>query len=158
MPRSYSFKYESALNSNYSHMAAYFRKFHANFRPKNTRIFKGMNPTLPAGSELIFDSNFESGNLDCVVKVGEAEYDLYLRIDTNTRGHLQWFNFTVKNCGKRRVRFNIVNFKKAKTLYQRVTHCLLRECDLTSIATMSSKRETSDGPRAHKTCATLEGN
>jgi cytosolic carboxypeptidase protein 2/3 len=134
MARGYSFKYESALNSNYSHMAAYFRKFHANFKQKNSRIFRGMNPTIPAGSELVFDSNFESGNLDAVVRVGEAEYDLYLRIDTNTRGHLQWFNFTVKNCAKTRVRFNIVNFKKAKTLYQRVSVVIYRECGLMSTA------------------------
>lgn len=37
--------------------------------------------------ELIFDSNFESGNLDMVIKVKEFEYDLYMRVDTNTRGH-----------------------------------------------------------------------
>lgn len=73
--------------------------------------------------------------MDCVVRVGEGEYDLYLRIDTNTRGHLQWFNFTVKNCGKRRVKFNIVNFKKAKTLYQRVLFPICRACVLISTAT-----------------------
>jgi hypothetical protein len=44
-----------------------------------------------------------------------------MRIDTNTRGHLQWFNFRVKNMGKKKVKFNIVNFQKAKTLYQRVS-------------------------------------
>lgn len=120
LSRRYSFKYEGSINSNFQHMAAYFRKFHANFKPKHTRIFRGMNPTIREGAELAFDSNFESGNLDAVIKVADNEYDLYLRIDTNTRGHLQWFNFTVKNCGKGRVRFNIVNFKKAKTLYQRV--------------------------------------
>ena len=42
-----------------------------------------------------------------------------MRIDTNTRGHVQWFNFTVKNIGKIKVRFNIVNFKKNKSLYNR---------------------------------------
>lgn len=54
-------------------MAAYFRKFHANFKSKksSSRIFSGMNPTIKAGDELIFDSNFESGNLDAVIKVGE---------------------------------------------------------------------------------------
>jgi hypothetical protein len=35
------------VNSNYLHLAAYFRKFHSNFKSKSTRIFKGMNPTLP---------------------------------------------------------------------------------------------------------------
>lgn len=42
-----------------------------------------------------------------------------MRIDTNTRGHVQWFNFTVKNFGRKKVRFNIVNFKKIKSLYNR---------------------------------------
>lgn len=42
-----------------------------------------------------------------------------MRIDTNTRGHVQWYNFTVKNFGKKKVRFNIVNFKKYKSLYNR---------------------------------------
>ena len=38
-------------------------------------------------NELIFDSNFESGNLDMVIKKKEFEYDLYMRVDTNTKGH-----------------------------------------------------------------------
>jgi hypothetical protein len=46
---------------------------------------------------LIFDSNFESGNLDMAIKVGEKEYDLYMRVDTNTRGHHQWFHFSVEH-------------------------------------------------------------
>jgi len=36
---------------------------------------------------LKFDSKFESGNLDMVVKRDDYEYDLYMRVDTNTRGH-----------------------------------------------------------------------
>ncbi len=50
-----------------------------------------MNPKLyqdnSIESELIFDSNFESGNLDLVIKKKDLEYDLYMRVDTNTRGH-----------------------------------------------------------------------
>lgn len=53
-------------------MAAYFKKFHANFKPKNTtgRLFKGMNPTIKPSEEICFDSQFESGNLDTAIKVG----------------------------------------------------------------------------------------
>ena len=36
---------------------------------------------------LKFESNFESGNLDMVIKKSKSEYDLYMRVDTNTRGH-----------------------------------------------------------------------
>ena len=36
---------------------------------------------------LCFDSMFEAGNLDVAIKVDVFEYDLYMRIDANTRGH-----------------------------------------------------------------------
>ena len=42
-----------------------------------------------------------------------------MRLDTNTRGHVQWFNFTVKNNHRKKIKLNIVNFKKFKTLYNR---------------------------------------
>ena len=70
MQREYSFKYEGAMGANYQHMAAYFRKFHANFKSKCTRLFKGMNPTIKPDTELVFEGNFESGNLDTVIKIG----------------------------------------------------------------------------------------
>lgn len=31
-----------------------------------------------------FDSKFESGNLDMAVKRCDSEFDLYMRVDTNT--------------------------------------------------------------------------
>ena len=55
-----------------------------------------MNKKFDLTNELIFDSDFESGNLDMVIKTEEQAYDLYMRVDTNTRGHHQWFYFTVK--------------------------------------------------------------
>lgn len=39
------------------------------------------------GEILQFESSFESGNLDRVVMVTPTEYDLYMRPDTNARGH-----------------------------------------------------------------------
>jgi len=36
---------------------------------------------------MVFESNFESGNLDMAVKVDKNEFDLYMRVDSNTRGH-----------------------------------------------------------------------
>jgi hypothetical protein len=44
-------------------------------------------------SYLRFDSDFESGNLDAVVQRASAEFDLFMRVDTNTRGHTNWFYF-----------------------------------------------------------------
>lgn len=46
-----------------------------------------MNPKITdRDNVLIFDSNFESGNLDMVCKVSDYEYDLFMRVDTNTKG------------------------------------------------------------------------
>lgn len=39
------------------------------------------------GNILYFDSCFESGNLDRVVMVAPNEYDIYMRPDSNARGH-----------------------------------------------------------------------
>ena len=71
------------------------------------RPFTGMNPILKENPiinpdmfkqpSLLFDSMFESGNLDMVVQIKEHEYDLYMRVDSNTRGHHQWFYFKVMN-------------------------------------------------------------
>lgn len=75
-----------------------------------------MNPKLnKKNPELIFDSNFESGNLDMVIKTREFEYDIYMRVDTNTRGHHQWFFFSIVHNDyfyNKKIKFNIVNFTK----------------------------------------------
>jgi len=82
-----------------------------------------MHPNFRASEELRFDSSFESGNLDSVYKVMPWEYDLYMRVDTNTRGHLQWFYFSVSydSCHghfkDRPLTFNINNFTKSTSLY-----------------------------------------
>ena len=53
------------------------------------RPFLGMNPKFPE-EKLIFDSKFEGGNLDAVVKSSDSEYDCFMRVDSNTRGHMPW--------------------------------------------------------------------
>jgi hypothetical protein len=53
-----------------------------------------------------------------VVKVSNSEYDLFLRIDSNTRGHTLWFYFSIENgpiTGS--AIFNICNFGRPKALY-----------------------------------------
>ena len=78
-----------------------------------------MSPDLDR-NELHFNSNFESGNLDMVVKRGLDSYDLFLRVDTNTKGHFQWFHFeTIKTKKNKTVKFNIVNMSKKESLYLR---------------------------------------
>ena len=62
-----------------------------------TRPFIGMNPNIKPDAHLkqvtlcqrpyIFDSDFESGNLDMVVQKKPRDFELYMRVDTNARGH-----------------------------------------------------------------------
>ena len=42
---------------------------------------------------LIFESRFESGNLNLAIKMSDNEYNLMLQNDINTNGHTQWFFF-----------------------------------------------------------------
>jgi predicted MPP superfamily phosphohydrolase len=83
---------------------------------------KGKKPSQvePSFSEdvLIFDSKFECGNLDHVEMINKNEYDLYMRLDTNTDGHMHWFYFSVSGLqGRRLVKFNIVNFTRNSNLF-----------------------------------------
>jgi len=55
-----------------------------------------------------------------VIKGPKDEYDIYLRVDSNTRGHTNWFYFSVKGAKPgQKVRFNIMNFSKKESLYKR---------------------------------------
>ncbi|XP_065166011.1 cytosolic carboxypeptidase 6 isoform X2 [Atheta coriaria] len=67
---------------------------------------------------LCFDASFETGNLGRVDLVNDYEYDLYVRPDTCCPKLRFWFNFTVDNVRlQQRVVFNIVNFSKARNLF-----------------------------------------
>lgn len=84
---------------------------------------------------LMFDSTIESGNLERVdaypinhkiVDVQRAsdgivqhKYLLYCKVDTNTKGHQQWFYFRCKNTKiNTRYHFSICNFTKPYSLYR----------------------------------------
>lgn len=70
--------------------------------------------------QYVFDAEFQSGNLDLAIRVKKNEYDLFIRSDTNTRGHTNWFYFTVsnkENLGE--ITLNICNFGKPKNLYNK---------------------------------------
>lgn len=64
-----------------------------------------------------FESAFESGNLDLAVQVKKNEFDCFLRSDTNTKGHTNWYYFRVKNQEKGEIRINICNMTKTRNLY-----------------------------------------
>ena len=86
-------------------------------RPLEYRLFTGMNPTLRK-DDIRFDSNFECGNLDLAIMVAPDEYDLLMRVDSNTKGHANWFFFKVTNFGDGAVTFNLINFQKNGLLYR----------------------------------------
>ncbi|NWS74582.1 CBPC2 carboxypeptidase, partial [Crotophaga sulcirostris] len=72
----------------------------------------------PEDTTLLFESRFESGNLQRAVKVGPFEYVLTLRPDLYTTKHTQWFYFRVQNTRKDQLyRFTIANLAKPKSLY-----------------------------------------
>ncbi|KAI3385745.1 hypothetical protein SNEBB_011243 [Seison nebaliae] len=73
----------------------------------------------PRPGDLIFDANFECGNLGRVDYICENEYDLFIRPDTANSRFRVWFYFTVENTTmKQSVILNIVNFSKSKSLYR----------------------------------------
>ncbi|XP_064922445.1 cytosolic carboxypeptidase 2 isoform X8 [Columba livia] len=72
----------------------------------------------PQDTTLIFESRFESGNLQKAVKVGPFEYVLWLRPDLYTAKHTQWFYFRVQNTRRDHLyHFTIANLAKPKSLY-----------------------------------------
>ncbi|NXV23638.1 CBPC2 carboxypeptidase, partial [Cepphus grylle] len=72
----------------------------------------------PHDTTLLFESRFESGNLQKAVKVGPYEYVLTLRPDLYTAKHTQWFYFRVQNTRRDPLyRFTIANLAKPKSLY-----------------------------------------
>ena len=107
-----------------------YKNFKENYVENNQdKRFVGNNSAFIGDNVLLFDAIYEGGNLDCAVQVGEFEYDLFLRVDSNTKGiiifntplgHLSWFNFKVKNLQKDiPYKFNICNMTKKKCLYER---------------------------------------
>ena len=52
----------------------------------------------------------------CAVETRLREYDLYLKIDTNTKGHCQWFYFTVFTTNSGNFKLNVVNMVKSKSV------------------------------------------
>ena len=62
---------------------------------------------------LLIDSMMESGNLLQADRITSDEYHMYMQVDTNTKGHQQWFYFRVRNTKTdRKYQFHIMNFTK----------------------------------------------
>jgi hypothetical protein len=103
-------------------LSNFIRKYYPEYNFTKKRPFYGMNPNINNDAqELLFDSDYEGGNLDAVLlsPKKEKEYDLYIRVDSNTRGHCNYYCFKVKNKNPGTYRFNIANLSMKKTLYER---------------------------------------
>ncbi|KRX08300.1 hypothetical protein PPERSA_01761 [Pseudocohnilembus persalinus] len=73
------------------------------------KYFQGMNPKFKDNKQYLqFDSKFEGGNLDLAIKINSYEYELFMRSDSNTKGHTHWFNFKV-SYQKKPSRFNFMD-------------------------------------------------
>jgi len=84
-PETYTFRLSHLLASRH----AYIQKNMSNSSENMPRPFFGMKKDV-AEDCLVFNSTFEGGNLDTVIRKYTNEYDLFLRVDTNTRGHTSW--------------------------------------------------------------------
>jgi Cytosolic carboxypeptidase N-terminal domain len=82
-----------------------------------------IEPSQPALDNVLFDADFECGNIDQVRKRRDCEFDIWIRNDTNGTNNLQWFMFRMKNTGDfmGTVKINIVNFTKANSLFLNVS-------------------------------------
>lgn len=59
--------------------------------------------------DLIFDANFECGNLGFIEQIDCYEYELMVRPDVANARHRLWFNFTVSNQRPNQVN-NIISY------------------------------------------------
>jgi hypothetical protein len=73
---------------------------------------------LPIDGNLSFDSSFESGNLEYVICAGSNAFDLFIKPDSNTMTHFQWFYFKIRNKRPVNVTLCIKNLLKQKMSYR----------------------------------------
>jgi len=76
-----------------------------------------MDLTNNRNIKFIFNSEFESGNLDTVIQRSECEFDLYLRSDTNASILHSWFYFSIQNYRKESIKLNIKNLNQSYYFY-----------------------------------------
>ena len=101
--------YQSVQPSSLSEMQSYI-SYNLNQGPLPDFINEQTN-----FKKIKFNSYFESGNLYKVYELYQGEYNLFMRVDTNTKGHSKWFYFSVEKVKKNQtIRFNICNFYKSE--------------------------------------------
>ena len=80
-------------------------------------------------SSITFNSKFESGNLNYVIKITNRYYLLFLQYDSNSIGHTQWFYFKATGIVKGfNVRFDILNMVFVLYIFSvNLILCILKE-------------------------------
>ena len=79
------------------------------------------------------------------MKVKTGEYNLLMRTDCNTKGHHQWFYFSVNNKRSGNFKFNILNFTKKNSLYSqgmRITILSNKKAELAAAGELPQVFET----------------
>ena len=99
------------------HLRVYRELISKQLMQKNEHIQPRSAPSS-AWPQVEFDSFFESGNLAFVFRQ-ESRFSLFLRIDSNTLGHTQWFYFSARSAGKFKAVFEIKNMSKQNSIFKR---------------------------------------
>lgn len=105
-------KKDVELANEYDRQQFYAMPHYPAFKPRLNQY-----TLLVPDDSLRFDSHFESGNLHKAVKVTESQYRLWLEHDVMTKGHTQWYYFSVANSKPMNVQFTIENLMKYDSLY-----------------------------------------
>jgi hypothetical protein len=83
----------------------------ANFETLLGRYLREYN--FGCSNEMVFHSNFESGNLASVFSPKDGVYYLEMSADTNSVGNMNWFYFkTSWNQPKQKTKFRVINFNR----------------------------------------------
>ncbi|KAG1681956.1 Cytosolic carboxypeptidase 2 [Nymphon striatum] len=94
------------------HTLGYFLKSCVHGHKSNERT------TVLPESTLLFESRFESGNLEKAIQISDFVYELHLRSDLYTTKNNQWFYFMIRNTRAGvKYRFIIANLQKPNSLY-----------------------------------------
>lgn len=111
---------------------------------------------------LRFDQNFEGGNLDSAYLHNPHEYNLLLKVDSNTKGNTYWFYYGIQNFRVgQRYTFNIYNFTRSmEKFYKEGMNVLTKAEELHAVdvdaviaaekvgGSASKKAEEASGPTA----------
>ena len=121
--------------------------------PITERYYK---PLTKSDHTLVFESRFESGNLDMAISIGNDSYKLVMQNDSNTKGNCQWFYFRVENTVQNlKANFEIINYV-TRLLRVKTTLSSQKECVYQCILLRHTNCVTGNGKKVVITYAILQ--